>query len=64
VAKFAVEQVKPKVAEMDEKELLDRTVLKGLFDQGLMAIETDAAHGGSGSSFMSAIITVEGVCIM
>jgi hypothetical protein len=33
VAKFAKEVVGPKVSEMDEKELLDRSVLQGLFDQ-------------------------------
>jgi alkylation response protein AidB-like acyl-CoA dehydrogenase len=35
-------------------------VIKGLFDQGLMGIETSAEHGGSEMSFMAAIIAVEG----
>jgi hypothetical protein len=35
VAKFANEQVKPKVRAMDEAELLDKSILKGLFDQGV-----------------------------
>ncbi|RKO84255.1 acyl-CoA dehydrogenase/oxidase [Blyttiomyces helicus] len=59
VAKFANEQVRPKVQEMDEKELLDKTILKGLFDQGLMGIETPSEYNGAESSFMSAILTVE-----
>ncbi|KAL2916466.1 hypothetical protein HK105_203899 [Polyrhizophydium stewartii] len=59
LAKFAREQVLPKVHEMDEKEMLDKTVLKGLFDQGLMGVETPAEYGGSESSFMSAILVVE-----
>lgn len=34
VAKFAVEKVKPLVSAMDENELLDKSVLDGLFEQG------------------------------
>ncbi|KAI9034128.1 acyl-CoA dehydrogenase/oxidase [Hyaloraphidium curvatum] len=59
VARFAKEVVGPKVAEMDEKELLDKEVLKGLFDNGLMAIEAEADYGGAQSSFTSAILVVE-----
>lgn len=59
VAKFAKEVVVPKVQSMDEKELLDKSVLKGLFEQGLMGIETSAELGGAESSFTSAIIAVE-----
>ncbi len=47
------------VSKMDEEELLDKSVLNGLFENGLMAIEADSAFGGSHSSFMSAILTVE-----
>lgn len=35
VARFAQEQVLPKVAQMDESEKLDKDVLKGLFEQGV-----------------------------
>ncbi|KAI8836908.1 acyl-CoA dehydrogenase/oxidase [Chytriomyces cf. hyalinus JEL632] len=59
VRKFANEQIRPKVREMDEAELLDKSVLKALFDQGLMGIEADSKYGGSESSFMSAILTIE-----
>lgn len=37
VGKFARDQLAPKVAMMDEKELLDPSILKGLFDQGIMS---------------------------
>lgn len=37
VARFAQEQVLPKVAQMDETEQLDKDVLKGLFEQGVSA---------------------------
>ncbi|GAN06103.1 acyl-CoA oxidase [Mucor ambiguus] len=59
VSRFAQEVVKPKVSQMDETEKLDATVLKGLFDQGLMGIETDADYDGANCSFTSAIITIE-----
>ncbi|KAI8610834.1 acyl-CoA dehydrogenase/oxidase [Chytriomyces sp. MP71] len=59
VNKFANEQLKPKVREMDEAELLDKGILKALFDQGLMQIEAESKYGGSESSFMSAILTIE-----
>ncbi|KDQ65118.1 hypothetical protein JAAARDRAFT_28778 [Jaapia argillacea MUCL 33604] len=59
VQRFANEVVGPKVREMDENEMMDPAVIKGLFDQGLMGIETSADHGGSESSFTSAIIAIE-----
>ncbi|KAJ9087354.1 hypothetical protein DSO57_1034154 [Entomophthora muscae] len=59
VARFANDKVKPLVQEMDENETLDKGILKGLFDAGLMGIETPVEYGGSGGSFMSAILTVE-----
>ncbi|KAG0016294.1 hypothetical protein BGZ80_009316 [Entomortierella chlamydospora] len=59
VARFANEQVLPKVAKMDETEELDKDVLKGLFENGLMGIETSSKYNGSESSFMSAILTIE-----
>jgi short/branched chain acyl-CoA dehydrogenase len=34
VRKYAKEHVLPLVSKMDENELLDTSVLKGLFDQG------------------------------
>ncbi|KAF9224430.1 acyl-CoA dehydrogenase NM domain-like protein [Gyrodon lividus] len=59
VRRFANEIVGPKVREMDEKENMDPDVIKGLFEQGLMGIETSAEHGGAESSFTSAIIAIE-----
>ncbi|KAF8323800.1 putative acyl-CoA dehydrogenase short-branched chain precursor [Clavulina sp. PMI_390] len=59
VRRFAIDVVGPKVREMDEKENMDPAIIKGLFDQGLMGIETSADHGGAESSFTSAIIAIE-----
>ncbi|KAF9004693.1 mitochondrial acyl-CoA dehydrogenase [Cyathus striatus] len=59
VKRFATDVVGPKVREMDENENMDPAVIKGLFEQGLMGIETSADHGGAESSFTSAIIAIE-----
>ncbi|KAI9142796.1 acyl-CoA dehydrogenase/oxidase [Paraphysoderma sedebokerense] len=59
VARFAQERIKPKVSQMDETETLDKDVLKELFEQGLMGIETPSDFGGAESSFTSAILAVE-----
>ncbi|KDQ28798.1 hypothetical protein PLEOSDRAFT_1102839 [Pleurotus ostreatus PC15] len=59
VQKFATEVVGPKVRDMDENEMMDPSVISGLFEQGLMGIETSADHGGAESSFTSAIIAIE-----
>ncbi|KAG6873989.1 hypothetical protein C0995_007945 [Termitomyces sp. Mi166 len=59
VRRFAVDVVEPRVREMDEKEHMDPSIIKGLFEQGLMGIETSEEHGGAGGSFTSAIIAIE-----
>ncbi|KAF7776409.1 hypothetical protein Agabi119p4_4802 [Agaricus bisporus var. burnettii] len=59
VRRFAVDVVGPKVREMDENEKMDPSIIKGLFEQGLMGIEIDPDHGGAGSSFTSALIVIE-----
>ncbi|CUA70369.1 acyl-Coenzyme A dehydrogenase, short/branched chain [Rhizoctonia solani] len=59
VSRFAREAVAPKVREMDEAEKMDPAIIKGLFENGLMGIETDPDYGGAGSSFTSAIIAIE-----
>jgi len=59
VAKFANERISPIVSKMDEAEAMDPELLKELFEQGLMGIETPAEYGGAESSFTSALIVVE-----
>ncbi|KAI9484453.1 acyl-CoA dehydrogenase/oxidase [Zychaea mexicana] len=59
VSKFANDVVKPKVLQMDETEVMDKSVVQGLFDQGLMGVETEAEYDGSNCSFTSAIIVIE-----
>lgn len=59
VARFANEVVAPKVREMDENEDMDPAVVQGMFDNGLMGVETPEEYGGAGASFTSAILVVE-----
>jgi alkylation response protein AidB-like acyl-CoA dehydrogenase len=59
VLAFARERVAPKVAAMDERGAFDPDLVPALFELGVMGIETDAALGGAGSSFMNAILAVQ-----
>ncbi|KAI8319798.1 acyl-CoA dehydrogenase NM domain-like protein [Martensiomyces pterosporus] len=59
VSRFAREVVQPKVFEMDESEVMDPSVIRGLFETGLMGVETPAELGGAEASFTSAILVIE-----
>src|SRR5688572_10628612 len=59
VLSFARGRVAPHVARMDEESCLEPSLLSELFEMGLMGIEIPEAHGGSGGSFMNAILSVE-----
>lgn len=59
VSKFAMEQIGPKVREMDETETMDAKVVEQLFEQGLMGIEVPEEFGGAGMNFTAAIVAIE-----
>uniref|UniRef100_F7E7F0 Short/branched chain specific acyl-CoA dehydrogenase, mitochondrial n=2 Tax=Ornithorhynchus anatinus TaxID=9258 RepID=F7E7F0_ORNAN len=59
VKKFAQERITPLVATMDENSKMDKSVIQGLFEQGLMGIEIDPKYGGTGASFFSSILVIE-----
>lgn len=59
VSKFAQEHILPKVREMDEAEKMDPSIIKQLYDQGIMGIEIPEEYGGAGMNFTSAIIAIE-----
>jgi alkylation response protein AidB-like acyl-CoA dehydrogenase len=59
VREFAEGEIRPRVAEMDEKAKLDPALIKHCFDLGLMGIETPEEYGGAGTTFFNAIIAVE-----
>lgn len=59
VSRFAKETILPKVRDMDEAEMMDKTLLPQLFEQGLMGVEIDEKYGGAGMNFGSAIVAIE-----
>lgn len=59
VREFAEGEIRPRVEAMDEHAKMDPSIIKQLFDLGLMGIETPEEHGGAGASFFTAIIGVE-----
>lgn len=59
VAQFSEQVVGPLAREMDENEAMDPSIVKAMFENGFMGIETPEEYGGAGASFTSAIIVVE-----
>ncbi|KAH8328358.1 hypothetical protein KR067_008459 [Drosophila pandora] len=59
VAKLAQEQIQPLVKKMDFEHKFDPSVVKAVFENGLMGIEIDTELGGSGCNFMTNIVVVE-----
>ncbi|MBA3246507.1 MAG: acyl-CoA dehydrogenase [Pyrinomonadaceae bacterium] len=59
VREFAEGEILPRREEMDEHAKMDSSIIKQLFDLGLMGIETPEEYGGAGASFFTAIIGVE-----
>nr|XP_022289436.1 short/branched chain specific acyl-CoA dehydrogenase, mitochondrial-like [Crassostrea virginica] len=59
VAKFASEVIKPLVRKMDEESCCDPSLLKALFENGLMGIEIGSEYGGTNSSFFVANLVIE-----
>lgn len=59
VDKFANTVIKPKVLEMDEAEKMDKSIIDGLFEMGLMGIEAPTEYGGAGGSFFMSILAIE-----
>jgi len=59
VAKLAQEQISPFVKKMDQEHKFDPSVIKAVFENGLMGMEIDTELGGSGCNFMTTILVVE-----
>ncbi|QED27038.1 acyl-CoA dehydrogenase [Microvenator marinus] len=59
VRDWARKEVAPKVHAMDQAGQIDKSIIKGAFDLGLMGIEVPGQYGGSESSFMMAILAIE-----
>jgi alkylation response protein AidB-like acyl-CoA dehydrogenase len=59
VRDFAVAEVAPRVAHMDEAQKLDPELIQQLFELGLMGIEIPEEFGGAGSTFFTSVLVVE-----
>src|ERR1700686_3140446 len=59
VRRFAREQIRPYVREMDEAGVFRKDLIRQFFDMGLMGIEIPEEYGGQGGSFFQAILAVE-----
>jgi butyryl-CoA dehydrogenase/short/branched chain acyl-CoA dehydrogenase len=59
VRKFAREQIRPYVREMDEAGVFRKDIIKQFFEMGLMGIEIPEEYGGQGGTFFQAILAVE-----
>jgi butyryl-CoA dehydrogenase/short/branched chain acyl-CoA dehydrogenase len=59
VRRFAREQIRPHVREMDEAGVFRKDIIKQFFDMGLMGIEIPEEYGGQGGTFFQAVLAVE-----
>src|SRR5215831_3766617 len=59
VRKFAREQIRPHVREMDEAGVFRKDIIHQFFEMGLMGIEIPEDYGGQGGSFFQAVLAVE-----
>lgn len=59
VRAFAQERIVPLRSHMDEHATMDASLVRQLFELGVMAIEVPESYGGAGSSFFNAILAVE-----
>lgn len=59
VRAFAESEIKPLVNQMDHEAHMPDSLIKKLFEMGLMGIETPEKWGGSGSTFTMACLAVE-----
>lgn len=59
VRRFAREQIRPYVREMDEAGLFRKEIIRQFFEMGLMGIEIPEEYGGQGGTFFQSILAVE-----
>jgi len=58
-ARFAADEVMPRVASMDDASKMEPELIRAIFDSGFMGVEIDEQYGGSGSSFTAACLVIE-----
>jgi butyryl-CoA dehydrogenase/short/branched chain acyl-CoA dehydrogenase len=59
IRKFAEESIRPLVKEMDERGVMEHSLVEQFHQLGLMGVEIPEEYGGGGGSFFEAILAVE-----
>lgn len=59
VSKLSRDKFAPLVKEMDEKSHMNPSVVKTLFENGLMNISVDPKYDGAGASYFATILAIE-----
>src|SRR5688572_5184601 len=59
VREFAVQEIRPLAAEMDEQGKFSQDLIQQFFDLGLMGIGIPEVYGGQGGTFFNSILAVE-----
>ena len=59
VRDFAEGEIRPRVREMEEARCHDPSLIKSLFEMGLMGVDVPQSYGGAGGSFFQVILAVE-----
>jgi len=59
IRRFAEESVRPLVHEMDQRGMMEHSLVEQCHQLGIMAVEVPEQYGGAGGSFFEAILAVE-----
>jgi alkylation response protein AidB-like acyl-CoA dehydrogenase len=59
IREFAVGEVTPRAHDMEKAGRYDESLLKSVFEMGLMGIEIPESFGGTGGSFFQSVLAVE-----
>src|SRR6476661_8931734 len=59
VRKFARDEIRPYVREMDDACVFRKDIIRQFFELGLMGIEIPEEFGGQGGTFFQAVLAVE-----
>ena len=59
VRSFAEESIRPLVKSMDERGVIDHSLVSQFHQLGLMGIEIPEQYGGAGGNFFEAVLAVE-----
>jgi len=59
VQTFAEGEIRPRVQDMEQARRHDESLIKSLFEMGIMGIDVPEAYGGAGGTFFQVILAVE-----